>query len=147
MYILVGYYMATWRYEISLLVFYRHQLNSKPFHLNIFSSERRDLVCSHSNGDPFTCKNNMLFLSGKITYFRANAHLVYSFGVYIIMAVFTLETDYPSETEIHLQNPSKLTEKLMDVVPRVVHPKLRPFHYQLRRIFCLTRIMQRIIRL
>ena len=34
-------------------------------------------------------------------------------------------------TTIHLQNPSKLTEKQMDKVRRIVHPKLRPFHFQI----------------
>ena len=32
---------------------------------------------------------------------------------------------------IHLQNPSKLTEKQMDKVRRIVHAKLRPFHFQI----------------
>ena len=27
----------------------------------VFSCERRDLLCSHNNGDIFTCENNMLF--------------------------------------------------------------------------------------
>ena len=38
------------------------------------------------------------------------------------MAVFTLETD----------NPSKLTEKQMDKVSWIVHPKLRLFHFQIK---------------
>ena len=40
---------------------YKHQWNSKPFHLNtfFFCCERRDLLCSHSNGDLFTCENNV----------------------------------------------------------------------------------------
>ena len=42
------------------------------------------------------------------------------------MAVFTLGTDYPS------QNPSNLTEKQMDKVRRVVHPRLRLFHFQIK---------------
>ena len=33
---------------------------------------------------------------------------------------------------IHLQNPSKLTEKQMDKVGRIVHPKLRPFYFQIK---------------
>ena len=40
-----------------------------------FCSERRDLLCSHSNGDRFTYENNMLFLRVKISCFRAKAHL------------------------------------------------------------------------
>ena len=44
------------------------------------------------------------------------------------MAFFTLlETDYPSP-----QNPSKLKEKQMIKVRRIVHPKLRPFHFQIK---------------
>ena len=82
----------------------------------------------------------MLYLSVKITFFRAKTHLVYSMGVYIIMAFFTLETDYPPETEIHLQNPSKLTEKLIDKVRRIVHPKLRPFHFQIKTYYLLREL-------
>ena len=33
---------------------------------------------------------------------------------------------------IHLQNPSKLTEKQMDKVRRIVHPKLRLFYFQIK---------------
>ena len=36
---------------------------------------------------------------------------------------------------IHLQNPSKLTEKQMDKVRRIVHPKLRPFHVQIKTYY------------
>ena len=52
---------------------------------------------------------------------------------------------------IHLQNLSKLTDKHMDKVRRIVHPKLKPFNFQLliqktyylkRRIICMTRIIQ-----
>ena len=32
---------------------------------------------------------------------------------------------------IHLQNRSKLTDKHMDKVRRIVHPKLKPFNFQL----------------
>ena len=43
---------------ISLLC--KHQWNAKPFHLNIFfCCERRDLLWGHSNGDLFTCENNV----------------------------------------------------------------------------------------
>ena len=37
----------------------------------------------------------------------------------------------------------------MDKVRRIVHPKLRPFHFQIYVLIfiCLTRIIQRIIRL
>ena len=51
---------------------------------------------------------------------------------------------------IHLQNRSKLTDKHMDKVRRIVHPKLKPFNFQLlvqktyylkRRIIYMTRII------
>ena len=59
------YYIAAWRYDISLLVspsghvmlylLYKHQWNDKPFHLNsFFCCERHSLLCSHSNGVVFT---------------------------------------------------------------------------------------------
>ena len=41
------------------------------------------------------------------------------------VAVFTLETDYPS----------KLTEKQMDKVRRIVHSTLRPFHFQMKAYY------------
>ena len=51
---------------------------------------------------------------------------------------------------IHLQNLSKLTDKQMDKVRRTVHPKLKPFNFQiiiqktyyLKRRICMTRIIQ-----
>ena len=48
-----------------------------------FCCERRDLLCSHSNGNLFTCEDNMLFSHVKISCFRAKAHLVYFNGVYL----------------------------------------------------------------
>ena len=39
---------------------------------------------------------------------------------------------------IHLQNPSKLTEKQMDKVRRIVHAKLRPFHFQITTYYWLS---------
>ena len=47
-----------------------------------FSCERRNLLCSHSNGDIFTCENNMLFSRVKISCFRAKAHLVFHWCLY-----------------------------------------------------------------
>ena len=51
------------------------------------------------------------------------------------MAVFTPETDYPSQTD----NPSiksvKIDEKQMDKVRQIVHPKLRPFHFQIKTYY------------
>ena len=51
------------------------------------------------------------------------------------MAGFTLETDHPSRWIIQLQNPSKLTEKQMGKVRRIVHPKLRPFHFKIKTYY------------
>ena len=41
----------------------RRYTNEIPnrFTLTVFWCERRDLLCSHSNGDTFTCEDNMLF--------------------------------------------------------------------------------------
>ena len=47
------------------------------FTLIVFWCERRDILCSHSKGDIFTCKDNMLFSHVKISSFRAKAHLVF----------------------------------------------------------------------
>ena len=44
--------------------------------------ERRDLLCSHSNGDIFTREDNMLFSHVKISSFRAKAHLVFHWCLY-----------------------------------------------------------------
>ena len=47
------------------------------------------------------------------------------------MAIFTLETDYPSETDNPSSNTTNLAEKQIDKVRRIVHLKLRPFHFQI----------------
>ena len=47
-----------------------------------FSYERRNLLCSHSNGDIFTCENNMLFSRVKTSCFRAKAHLIFHWCLY-----------------------------------------------------------------
>ena len=44
---------------------------------HFFSCERRDVLCSHSNDDLFTCEDNMLFSHVKISFFCAKAHLVF----------------------------------------------------------------------
>ena len=46
------------------------------FTLTFFLLRRRDVSCSHSNRDLFTCEDNMLFSHVKIC-FRAKAHLVF----------------------------------------------------------------------
>ena len=44
--------------------------------------ERRELLCSHINSDHFTCENNMIFSSVKITGFCTKAHLVFHWCLY-----------------------------------------------------------------
>ena len=58
--------------------------NEIPSHFTttVFSCERCDLLCSHSNGDIFTCENDMLFSRVKISCFRAKAHLVFHWCLY-----------------------------------------------------------------
>ena len=52
-----------------LKYFFNTNTNEKPIHytLIVFWCERRDLLCSHSKGDIFTCEDNMLFSHGKIS--------------------------------------------------------------------------------
>ena len=52
---------------------YKHQWNTKPFHLNSFWSERCSLLWSHSNGDIFTCEDNMLFSHEDIKFLRKSS--------------------------------------------------------------------------
>ena len=81
-----GYYMAERRYEISLRVLKNISRVSAANEWNIFQHskkyERRDLLCSHSKGDIFTCEDNMLFSHVKISSFCAKAHLVFHWCLY-----------------------------------------------------------------
>ena len=52
------------------------------FTLTFFLLRRRDVSCSHSNRDLFTCEDNMLFSHVKISCFRAKAHLVFHWYLY-----------------------------------------------------------------
>ena len=52
------------------------------FTLTFCCCERRDVSCSHSNRDLFTCEDNMLFSHVKISCFRAKAHLVFHWYLY-----------------------------------------------------------------
>ena len=87
---------VTWRYEISLQVLknisqvsacsiYYINTNELPNHftLIVFWCERRDLLGSHSNSDIITREDNMLFSHVKISSFRAKAHLVFHWCLYI----------------------------------------------------------------
>ena len=80
----VKYFFNT-RREISCLQaallcsIYYLNTNELPNHftLIVFWCERRDLLCSHSNGDIFTSEDNMFFSHVKISSFRTKAHLVF----------------------------------------------------------------------
>ena len=86
--------MAARRYEISLRVLnnisrvsasiYYINTNEIPNHLTliVFGCERRNLLCSHSKGDIFTCEDNMLYSPVKMSSFRAKAHLVFHWCSY-----------------------------------------------------------------
>ena len=84
--------MAARRYEISLRVLQNISrvsaaiinTNEIPNHftLLVFCCERRDLLCSYSKGDIFTCEDNMLFSHAKTSSFRAKAHLVFHWCLY-----------------------------------------------------------------
>ena len=63
--------------HVMFYLLYKHQWNTKPFHFNSFWCERRNLLCSLSNGDIFTYEDNMLFSHVKISCFRVKAHLVF----------------------------------------------------------------------
>ena len=75
------------------------------------------------------------------------------------MAVFTRETDYPSETDnpynnnniiiivivivikykTSLNSASKLTDEQIGKVRRIVHQKLKPFHFQIKSYLSVWR--------
>ena len=63
----IGYYVAARRYETSLRVLKnisQHEtISRRPnyFTLIVFNCERRNLWCIHSNGDLFTCEDNIMF--------------------------------------------------------------------------------------
>ena len=52
------------------------------FTLTFFLLRRRDVSCSHSNRDLFTCEDNMLFSHVKISCFHVKAHLVFHWYLY-----------------------------------------------------------------
>ena len=85
--------MAARRCEISLRVLKNISRVSAVFYINtnelpnhftltVFWYEMRDLLCSHGNGDIFTCEDNMLFSHLKIPSFRVKAHLVFHWCLY-----------------------------------------------------------------
>ena len=62
------------------------------FTLTFFLLRRRDVSCSHSNRDLFTCEDNMLFSHVKISCFCAKAHLVFHW--YLYNTNYYLNTNY-----------------------------------------------------
>ena len=80
--------MVALRYEISLRV---------EKYLTRERSERVKGGCeklrSHSNGDIFTCEDNMLFSHMKIKSFSAKAHLIFHWCLY--NKLFYLQGDRP----------------------------------------------------
>ena len=53
------------------------QLFIKLLQIITKSLQKHDLLFNHSNGDLFTCEDNMLFSRVKLSCFRAKAHLVF----------------------------------------------------------------------
>ena len=70
------------RGHVMFYLLYKHQEIPNHFTLIVFWCERHDLLCSHSNGDIFTCEDNMLFSHVKISSFCAKAHLVFNWCLY-----------------------------------------------------------------
>ena len=68
----------------------KYQTNTET----VLSCEKRDLLCSQSNGDIFICENNMLFSRVKISRFRAKAHLVFHWCLYNNVNYYTLYSHY-----------------------------------------------------
>ena len=90
--------------HIMFYLLYKYQWNTKPFQWNSFSCERRDLLCSYSNHDIFTCENNMLFSHVKISCFRAKAHLVFHWCLYNNVLLPTLR-QHLDQTNLVTEHP------------------------------------------
>ena len=88
--------------HVMFYLLYKHQWNAKPFHFNSFWCERRDLLCSLSKGDIFTCADNTLFSHVKISSFCTKAHLVIHWCLYnkIIMITHTQSVLHHSPQEV-----------------------------------------------
>ena len=76
--------------------------NEIPNHstITVFWCERRDLLCRLSNGDIFTCEDNipMLFSHVKISSFRAKAHVLFHYCLCNKQFHFTWYRDYQKRT-------------------------------------------------
>ena len=72
------------QHEIYYIFIYYINTNEIPNHftLIVIWCERRDLLCSHSKSDIFTCEDNIVFSHVKISSFRAKAHLVFHWCIY-----------------------------------------------------------------
>ena len=73
---------AQWTSEIFFNTYVNTNELPNHFTFIVFWCERRDLLCSHSNGDIFTCEDNMLFSHVKIPSFCAKVHLVFHWCFY-----------------------------------------------------------------
>lgn len=62
------------------------------------------------------------------------------------MVVFTLEMDYPSETDNQYYKSAKIEGEKTGKVRRIICPKLKPFHSQMKTDYplILIQIIQRI---
>ena len=74
---------AQWTSEIFFQHLCKRQWTAKPFHFYSFLVwKARFIMLSHSNGDIFTCEDNMLFSHVKIPSFCAKVHLVFHWCFY-----------------------------------------------------------------
>ena len=67
--------------HVMFYLLYKHQWSTKPCNF-FFGCERCDLSCCNSNGDIFTCEENMLFSHVKISCVRAKAHRIFHWCLY-----------------------------------------------------------------
>ena len=100
--------------HVMFYLFYKHHWNTKPFPFTSFWCETRDLLCSLSNGDIFTCEDNMLFSRMKISCFRPKAHLVFHRCLYNKSDLFTKGTVWDGWIKIFFSFPE-------GEVDRVIH--------------------------
>ena len=88
------------------------------FTLTFFLLRRRDVSCSHSNRDLFTCEDNMLFSHVKISCFRAKAHLVFHWYLYNKLSYFKNKTQLCDSFDI------KLRGRFMDTIFAYHNPRV-----------------------
>ena len=112
--------------------------------------EGRDLSCSHSNGDIFTCEDNMLFSHVKISSFRAKAHLVFLWCLHnnIFSPVPLLESRnvvpksnfvflsrfdsivFSDKTKQHFLLPAPIKREILTSREGLYKSRLRDLHFQ-----------------